>query len=90
MTLGFALLSPTYLALGVNFKEANIGYTLGTYALWDQFGTDVQPYEKYKIAEMLKFCHYVVQTIPDVESLREIELSDYLPMPRPDFYLDSE
>ena len=71
---------------GVDFKEANMGYTLGTYALWDQFGTDVQPFEKNKISDMLKFCRYVVQTIPDVKALREIELSDYLPMPRPDFY----
>lgn len=76
--------------LGVNFKEANIGYTLGTYALWDQFGTDVQPFEKSKISDMLKFCRYVVQTIPDVKALREIRLSDYLPMPRPDFYWDTE
>lgn len=77
-------------AWGVNFNEANIGYSLGTYALWDQFGTDVQPFEKSKISDMLKFCRYVVQTIPDVKELREIELSDYLPMPRPDFYWDND
>lgn len=75
---------------GVNFNEVNIGYSLGIYALWDQFGTDVQPYEKNKISDMLKFCRYVVQTIPDVKALREIELSDYLPMSRPDFYWNGE
>src|SRR5690606_28750041 len=76
--------------LKIDHTKAAIGYDHGIYALWDQFGTDVQPFEKSKISDMLKFCRYVAQTIPDVEALREIELSDYLPMPRPDFYWDTE
>lgn len=63
------------------FYENSFGYAHARYAMWNQFGTDVQPTEYEKINNIMKYCRFIVDSIPSIQKLQNIQPSDYQNMP---------